>query len=205
MIPVVVWQSADADIEIATALRGGSMNLTFAATNLRCLLDCSRGKKTLKGGRLGWYHAAEISWRYSWKLRAQVSVTEIDEDYAYPTTAGTPMEGSLTARGFSSSDESVHLIVDRHSVDIEFDIPDCIGQFRKSGAFGCAAGGPIRLPSGNHHLQALLVSKSANSSAFIKREGLLLEFCVQHPGRVVVLGTAANRVSRYHDAVESLD
>jgi hypothetical protein len=122
-----------------------------------------------------------------------VSVTEIGEDYGLPVTDGTPLEGSLTARRFSSSDESVHLIVNGHAVEVEFDIPDCIGQLRKSGAFGCAAGGQIRLSSGDYHLQVLLVSKSDNASAFIKREGPLLEFCVQRPAGVVVLGTAAKR------------
>jgi len=132
--------------------------------DLLARIDCRTGKKTRKSGNLGWFEVGFIEWRLDWKLRVQVSITEIGPGYGGEEPRPVSVPTRPGAQCFHSKD-FVMVIVENDIVEIIFPIPDCINPFSKRG-WGCAEGGAIHLSTGKHHCQARVEAKPPSNNSY---------------------------------------
>ena len=173
-------------------------------------VDCSSGKRTLKGGGVGWFEVGFIGWRFDWKLRVQVSVTEPKPGHPYNDPPSVRLDEKaaqallelipehLRPKGpkrvrsrpnaqYYSGPVFVEFVVERDIVEVVFPIPNCIYQFH-GGGWGCAEGRRIELSSGRHHCQARVEAKPPNYKSAIRRTKEGIEFVETELGQVRVIG-----------------
>lgn len=170
-------------------------------------VDCSSGKRTLKDGGIGWFEVGFIEWRFDWKPRVQVSVTEprpghpyndpqvvtVDEETAanflklIPDDLRPQRARSRPGAQVFAGPVFVTFVVERDIVEVIFPVPDCIHPFH-NGGWGCAEGKRIELSSGRHHCQALVEAKPPNYKSTLRRCNNGIEFVETESGRPRVIG-----------------
>lgn len=158
-------------------------------------IDCSSGKRKLKGGGVGWFQVDSIEWRSNWKLRVEVSVMELRPDHPYKDPQVVTVDEKTAAAfldlipehlrpkrvqtrpnaQYYSGPVFVQFVVERDIVEVVFPIPNCVHRFHRGG-WGCAGGKRIDLSSGRHHCQARLVAKRPNYKSDLRRTKEGIEF-----------------------------
>lgn len=141
-------------------------------------IDCSLGDRRLESGNYGWHEDDVIQWVHGWKLRCQVTLTRKP-----PVSSGSPA-GVVRVSG----QESTTLTLEGAVVNVGWVLPDCIGVFKGTHAFGSVGQWSVSLLERLYYCQARIIAQNPNVNATLKLTAEGLEFHTTHLGLPRCLG-----------------